>query len=330
VPGRGDGRPRLVVLRALGLGDVLAAVPALRALAAAFPGHRRLLAAPAALAPAAAWTGAVDEVVDTAPLAPLGPALHGADVAVNLHGRGPESTRLLLATRPRRLLAFACDDPPVPGPGWDRGEHERERWCRLLRTSGIPADPGLVAIAPPGPPREVGATIVHPGAARPAVRWPAVRFAAVAAAERHTGRRVLVTGGPDEVDLARAVARAAGLPPAAVLAGRTDLDGLARLVAGAGRVVSSDTGIAHLAVACGTPTVTVFGPVDPRLWGPPPLARHRVLWAGRTGDPHAAEPFPGLLEIGVDDVLAELAALGPCLPKGDPLNGSRPASEVRP
>jgi ADP-heptose:LPS heptosyltransferase len=57
-------RPALVVLRALGLGDLLTAVPALRALAAAFPEHRRVLATPAALAPLAALTGAVDEVVD--------------------------------------------------------------------------------------------------------------------------------------------------------------------------------------------------------------------------------------------------------------------------
>ncbi|NEA79391.1 glycosyltransferase family 9 protein, partial [Actinospica acidiphila] len=52
--------PRVLVLRALGLGDLLAGVPALRALRRGFPGHEIVLAAPAGLAPVAEATGAVD------------------------------------------------------------------------------------------------------------------------------------------------------------------------------------------------------------------------------------------------------------------------------
>ncbi len=131
----GSAPPLLLVLRALKLGDLLVAVPALRALARAHPDHRRVLAAPGWLRPLALHTGAIDEVADTAELAPLDPALRGADVAVNLHGRGPQSTALLADTRPRRLVSYGVDGGPV----WCADEHEVARWCRLLGESGLEA-----------------------------------------------------------------------------------------------------------------------------------------------------------------------------------------------
>ncbi len=306
-------RPVMLALRALGLGDLLTAVPALRALAEAFPEHRRVLAAPSRLAPLAALTGAVDVVLDARPLAPV--ALDVApDVAVNLHGRGPESHHVLLATRPGRLLAFA--HPQVAGsrhgPEWQAEEHEVTRWCRMLEAHGIPADPSRLDLpAPPVRPPAVaiGATLLHPGAASAARRWPVERWAAVARAERAAGRAVAVTSGPGERARGRAVAHAAGLGPEAVLE-ELPLLHLAAAVAAAGRVVVGDTGIAHLATALRTPSVVLFGPSAPRLWGPPPgRPWHRALWAGRSGDPHGLVPDPGLLAIGVEHVLQALAAL---------------------
>ena len=302
-----------MVLRALGLGDLLTVLPALRALLEAFPAHRLVLAAPRPLAPLAHLSEAVDEVVDTAPLAPLDAALHGADVAVNLHGRGPQSHGVLLAARPRRLLAFEHAEVAHSrgGPTWRAAEHEVARWCRLLEESGIPADPSRLDLAPPESSASVGgATVVHPGAASAARRWPPERFAAVARAERAAGREVVVTGSSDEAELARAVASDAGLSSKAVLAGRTDLLELAAVIAGADRVVCGDTGVAHLATAFATPSVVLFGPTSPRDWGPPvERPRHRPLWAGHTGDPHAAEPDHGLLDIAVGDVLEAIHGL---------------------
>ncbi|HEU4397928.1 MAG TPA: glycosyltransferase family 9 protein [Actinomycetota bacterium] len=320
---RAAATPPVVVLRALGLGDLLTAIPALRALADAFPRHPRLLAVPTALAPLARCSGAVDEVVPAEGLdRPLSRLLHGAGLAVNLHDRGPESHNLLLEAEPRRLLAFA--HPAVPassqGPRWRADEHEVARWCRLLEESGIAADPGRLDIdLPPGPlPHGVqGATLVHPGAASPARRWPAERFAAVARAEALAGRSVVVTGGPAEAELAHEVAARAGLSRDAVHAGQNGVLALGRLVAAAGRVVCGDTGVAHLATALGTPSVVLFGPTSPALWGPPAdRPWHRALWAGTSGDPHGRLPDPGLLAIAVDQVLAALDDL-PAAPARD-------------
>ncbi|MBX5470349.1 MAG: glycosyltransferase family 9 protein, partial [Thermoleophilaceae bacterium] len=140
-------------------------------------------------------------------------------------------------------------------------------------------------------------------------RWPLQRWAAVARAEAAAGRPVAITGAPGERGLAERVAELAGIPPERVLAGRTDLLDLAVAVAAAGRLACGDTGVAHLATALGTPSVVLFGPVPPSEWGPPPGPRHVALWAGRRGDPHAREPDPGLLRIGVEEVCAALAAL---------------------
>jgi ADP-heptose:LPS heptosyltransferase len=305
-------RPRLLVLRALKLGDFLTGIPALRALSRSFPDHERVLAAPATFSELLGQTG-MDGIYDTFDLAPLGRQLGRPDVAVDLHGRGPESQQLLLALHPERLISF--HHPGVPAttrsPEWRPHEHEIRRWCRMLSESGIPADPGDFRVDPSGfpPSGHPGATVIHPGAASGSRRWPPERFAAVARAEAAAGREVVITGSDGERRLASTVARRAGLPPTAVLAGGTPLPSLVSLIASAGRVVSGDTGVAHVATATGTPSVVLFGPVPPCEWGPPPSPRHVALWAGRRGDPHGAETDPGLLRISAEQVLDALDRL---------------------
>jgi ADP-heptose:LPS heptosyltransferase len=306
---------RVLVLRALKLGDFLTAVPAYRAIRRAFPAARIALAAPREFAPLAALLdGALDEVVDARELEPLPKRVHDADLGIDLHGKGPECHRVLLAARPRRLIAFRHPDVPesASGAAHDAAEHEVARWCRMLAHSGIPADPHDLFLEPAAVPVRAelrGATLVHPGAASEARCWPIERWISVVRAERRRGRRVVLTGSPTEVERVQAIASAAGLSSDAVYAGRTTLLEIAGLVAGAGRVVCGDTGVAHLATAFRTPSVVLFGPTPPALWGPPPDARHRVLWAGKTGDPHAARIDAGLLAISVEQVLGALYAL---------------------
>lgn len=308
-------RPEMLVLRALKLGDLLVAVPALRALRRSFPEHRIRYAAQSWLSPVVDLVGGI-ELLDTHGLdvpVPLPPGT--VDVAVNLHGCGPESQRRLDALQPRRRIGHASDGAdglPWEGPAWRDDLHERERWTRLLAWHDIPADPADLRLLPPRSASvRPGAVVLHPGAAYGARHWPVDRFAAVARALVRAGHDVVLTGSAKERPRAEAVAGAAGLPSSAVLAGTIDLDGMAAVVAEAAAVVSADTGAAHLASAYGRPSVVMFGPASIEQWGPPP-GPHRALTDAslRRGDTFADDPDPALLAVTVDHVLHELVDLG--------------------
>jgi ADP-heptose:LPS heptosyltransferase len=297
--------PEVLVLRALGLGDFLTAVPALRAIRRALPEHRVALAAPPALAGLVRLAGVADRLVPASGLEPLHWNQPPPAVAVNLHGKGPESTQLLRELHPWWLVAFAPDSQPG-GPRWDPDEHEVDRWCRLVADAGWAVDRDNLALpVPPEPSPAPGAVVVHPGAAFAARRWPAERFSRLVAALAAVGADVVITGSAGEAALAESIRERAGHPEVLVLAGRTDLLQLAALVAGARLVVSGDTGVAHLATAYRRPSVLLFGPTPPSRWGPPATGPHTVLWHGdRIGDPFGAEPDPALLRITVDEVLS--------------------------
>jgi len=330
----------ILVLRALGLGDLATAVPAIRGLRAAHPSEPLALAAPAGLTPLIDLIGCVSTVVDTRDLDARLPAGLNPSIAVNLHGSGPESHRLLQSAAPSKLWAFAnaeaghLDGPqwilPVrvaqttPHPGWvgpnvapatpdgkplsTGEEHEVDRWCRLLRYYGVEADRDELGLATPRieVPRRL--TIIHPGAKSGTRRWPPERFAAVARALRADGHKIVVTASGDERALGVRVAEAAGLGADAVPT--TTIDELAALVAHARLVISGDTGISHLATAYGTPSVTLFGPMSPRRWGPPVRPYHRTLWKGTRSEPgdRPGPPHPALLAIGEKEVLEAASA----------------------
>jgi ADP-heptose:LPS heptosyltransferase len=271
----------VLVLRALGIGDLATAVPALRGIRTAWPNHRLQLAAPAWLAPLVPLIGAVDELAVTSELRHP-PLVSRPDVAVNLHGRGPQSHRLLWRLRPKRTLGFNIPSGPI----WYQDEHEITRWCRMLRWYGIDCDETDLALRRPSIPSPVpGATVLHIGAKARSRRWN--RFPELASALTDLGYDVVVTGSDSE--------RPPTFPGCARnLVGRLNLEELAALIADARLVVSGDTGVSHLATAYARPSVVLFGPVSPRLWGPPPLPRHQVLW----------DPYTRRVDaIGVEQVL---------------------------
>jgi hypothetical protein len=308
--GAETGAPVVRALRALGLGDALTGIPALRGLRRAYPDHRLLIACGPELGRWFTDLQLFDGAVPTHELDPIADPPQ-PDVAVDLHGCGQRSHQVLRMTNPGRLFGFGCTPPDfIAGPIWDKTAHEVDRWCDLVRWIGGACDPSDLRLGPPGRSSGTGPVVIHPGAAFPSRRWPVPRWRRLV--QELSGRhQVVVTGGPAEQARCADVCRGT---TAITRAGRTPLPELAALVAGSSLVVSGDTGIAHLATAFGIPSVTLFGPVSPALWGPAiDQDIHRCLWHGSgatvPGDPHGESLDPRLAAITVSEVLSAVADL---------------------
>lgn len=131
-----------------------------------------------------------------------------------------------------------------------------------------------LAAIPTGPVEQLKRTlagepyaVLNPGAAWPNKRWPAERFAEVAAflRARH-GLRSVVTWGPGEKMLAETVV--SGSEGAAVTTPALGLLDLVALLRDARLMVSGDTGPTHIAGALGVPIVSPFGPTSAARNGP--------------------------------------------------------------
>ncbi len=114
--------------------------------------------------------------------------------------------------------------------------------------------------------------LVHPGSKRPSRRMPVTALAeAVRQVVDRSEVAVALTGVGDEAALARDLATQIGRPGRVLdLCNQTTLPGLVALVDCAACVLSPDTGVMHLARFRGRPLVALLGPGNDRRWGPYP------------------------------------------------------------
>ncbi len=315
--------PPVLVARLDNAGDVLLAGPAVRAVAAA-AGPVTFLCGPAGREAASLLPGVGEVLTYDAPWVPLEarPVDRASiDGLVDAVGRGGITTALVLTSfhqspLPLALLlkmagvsTVAATSEDHPGslvdvrrrPDQDAGRHEVQRSLALAAAAGFalpPGDDGRLAVRRPLPataPFDEPYVVVHPGASVPARGLPVAAARDLVAWLAAQGPPVVVTGGPDETELAAAVA-GCGAPDVRIHAGRTTLAALAGLLAAAAVAVTGNTGPAHLAAAVGTPVVSVFAPVVPverwRPWGVPGavLGDHAIACAGCRA---RICPFPG-------------------------------------
>src|SRR5258707_14300630 len=96
---------------------------------------------------------------------------------------------------------------------------------------------------------------------------------------RARGSRVGATGGPAAAERAYLDTVWRDVVDVVRHDGQLSWPELAALLARARLFVGPDTSVTHLAAATGCPTVALFGPTDPRLWGPVPAEGLDPMWA---------------------------------------------------
>ena len=153
--------------------------------------------------------------------------------------------------------------------------------------------------------------VLNPGAGWPSKLWPAERYGELARvlAAKHGLPSVAVWGGPEELPLAKAIVGAS--EGHARLAPPTSMTELAALCRRAALFVGSDTGPMHLAVAVGTPTISMHGPSRAEwcgAYGPQNIRLQVRYEEGSSLDRRRADDS-AMRAIGVDMVAAACARL---------------------
>lgn len=303
---------RIAVFRALYLGDMLLAVPALRALRQHFPTSEiTLIGLPWASALRERYASYLDRFVEF----PGFPGLkevkgerertraflaeqraYGYDIVVQMHGSGPASNAFIGELKGKISVGYFKPGQEKRGRGLTLSAPYPERTHEISRNLGLAAllgcrelDPRLsfplgprdyaererlLARAPGRRARLIG---LHPGAKFASRRWPPTYFAALAdELAASLDAQIILTGGKDDCSIVQDVVRSMRTKPLN-LAGQTSLGGLATLIARLDLFISNDTGPAHLACALDTPSITLFGPADYQRWAPLEQTRHVAL-----------------------------------------------------
>lgn len=308
----------LLIFRALQLGDMLCAVPALRALRSALPGTRMVLVGlPWAAQFAARHSHYIDDffafpghagMPEQAVNESLVPVFYATmrerrfDLALQIHGSGEISNAIVQGFGARRVAGFGTAGPGGDGSYFFPYPKMGAEPLRLLQLTELlgapPMGTHLEFPLTEADERELAASgvaeglapgsyfCIHPGARDPDKCWPPERFAWVAdqlAAE--FGLMPVLTGAASEAGLTATVARhmrGAVIDTAVPLS----IGAMAALMSRSRLLVCNDTGVSHIAAGLKLNSVVIFSKADKRRWAPLDQQRHRCLWdpAGARAD----------------------------------------------
>ena len=164
--------------------------------------------------------------------------------------------------------------------------------------------------------------VLFPGASIDERKWGSDRFAELARRLLSAGFKVIVVGGSE--DVGPAVEIGSMTPGVINLVGATSLLETASVLSGAALLISTDSGVLHIGVGLGIPTVSLFGPGIARKWAPRG-PEHRVVNLELPCSPctrfGTTPPCPigarCIQDISVDRVFREAMDLLPAFARGD-------------
>ncbi len=288
----------IAVFRALQLGDMLCAIPAIRALRNAFPkAHLTLIGLPWAAALKNRFPHYIDDFI-AFPGYPGLPEqnfeqhlfdafLHKMqakkfDLLLQMQGNGT-IVNLLLRTFGARYLAGFSPLEQVPAPNeyfmpYPNHGSEVKRHLELMAFLGIPAA-GTELEFPilkndlnefnslHLPVNEKRYLCIHPGSRGSWRQWPPLYFASLGDYCVKMGYQVVITGTKEEMTIVNEVVKLMKSAPL-VAAGKTSLGALAVLIRDAYALISNCTGVAHLANALQTQSIIISMDGEPERWAP--------------------------------------------------------------
>jgi ADP-heptose:LPS heptosyltransferase len=323
----------ILILRALQLGDTLCAVPAWRALRAAYQdANIALVGLPWAREFVRRFYRYLDEFIEFPGFPGLPERKVQAcripdflmriqerhfDLALQMHGSGQVTNPLISLFAARRTAGFYRTGEYSPDDRYfllyPDELPEVDRHLRLMEHLGItaqgeelefPLEEGdwseLQALGASAGLLAGSYICIHPGARAVERRWPAEWFAELADGLSGLGLQIVLTGTEQETAIVDTVLRHMH-SPAINLAGKTSLGGLAALLSQARLLISNDTGVSHLADAVRIPSVVLFTASNPSRWAPKNRDLHRVI-------PWAAAALPDVVIPEARALLEEAAA----------------------
>jgi len=298
---------KIAVFRALQLGDILCAIPALRALHHAYPeAEIALFGLPWAKSLVdrfphyihsfkhfPGYPGLPEQKVDAKAFSKFLWKVQNEeyDLVLQMQGNGSIVNPMVELFGGKYIAGFCLEDDYCPDKNlfltYPTGIHEIKRHLALIDHLSIESQgtqlefplykkdyEDFEALNFPIQPRKY--VCVHPGSRGPWRQWPPKYFADLANYCSQQNLKVVLTGTKDELHIIEEVNKYLNKEPV-IAAGKTNIGSVGVLIKNASLLISNCTGVSHMAAAFQTPGIVISMDGEPERWAPLNKQLHRTI-----------------------------------------------------